>query len=291
MNLEVAGSLRRISAIARLTARETLRSRSMVIAVVLNLAYLGLFALVAATALSSERGAALGRVPATFQRDIVRFLLSFAIAGASNLALFVGIFASAGAISNEIERGTILAVAARPVARWEIVAGKFLGNGLLSCAYLVSQGLLVGGAVALLAGYWTNDLLVALALLSLNVLIMVAVAVAGSTRLNTLANAIVIIVLYLALVNTGLLYGIGAFLEDDLLRGIADWSRLLLPVGEVGDMAGRRLAGPFGALAEGELNGRAILLPTRDWISFYAALYLGVVLILAGWSLTRRDLR
>ena len=285
--LDVRGSLGRVAAIASLSARETLRSRSMVVAVVLNLIYLGLLALTAV----SLQGAGLEEAFELAPRDAVsRITLSVGIAGASMLALFLGLFSSVGAIANEIERGTILAVAARPVSRWEIVLGKFLGNGVLAVAYLVVQGLAIGVVLAALTGIFVTDLLVTLALLSLNVLIVVAVALLGSTRMSMVANAVVVIVSFFALTNTGILYVIGEFTDDALLRAIAEWSRLVLPVGAISDHAGMILQGPTGRLAREALEGR-VLLPRWDWSWIYGLGYLAAVLGLAGWSLMRRDLR
>lgn len=280
-------SLGRLAAVASLTARETLRGRTMLIAVLLNLAYLGLLVLIGLTVSGGGLGDELGAVP---QEAIVRFILSFGIAGAATIGLFIGIFGSVGAIGNEIERGTILAVAARPIERWEIFVGKFLGNGLLATLYLVIQGIAIGIVVALISGIWVNDLFVALALLCLNLFIVVAVALLGSTRLSTVANAIIVIVFYLAISNTGILYAIGTFLESDLLKDLADWARLLLPISQIDDQAKRILMGPLGALAS-SLEGGQLLLPARDWIWLYGVGYLAAVLALGGWSLSRRDLR
>jgi ABC-type transport system involved in multi-copper enzyme maturation permease subunit len=291
MNEGALASANRLAAIASATARETLRSRSMLVAVILNLLYLGLLTLIGWVLWTSGLDqAARALDDAGARESVVRTILFFGIAGASTLALFTGVFSSVGAVAGEIERGTILALAARPVARWEIVLGKFLGNGLLGVAYLVSQGLLIGLVVAALSGVWVTDLLLTLGLLSLNVLVMVALALAGSTRLTSVANGVAIVVLYLALTNTGLLFFLGTLVDSALLRGAADWSRLILPVGEVSDLAGRVLLGAQAELVTGAAGSRAGL-PVHDWIWLYALGYLVVVLALGGWSLARRDLR
>jgi ABC-2 type transport system permease protein len=283
--------LTRLTAIASTTARETLRSRSMLVAVILNLAYLALLAMVGWvlwTSIPADVTASLSEPEA--RERVIRVILLFGIAGASTLALFMGVFSSVGAIAGEIERGTILALAARPVARWEIVAGRFLGNGLVAAAYLVTQGLLLGALVGLLSGVWLIDLVVMLGLLALNVLIMVAVSLAGSTRLSTVANGVAVVVLYLGFTNTGLLFLLGSLVGSDLLREVADWSRLALPAGEVSDLAARVLLGPDSASLAAAAGGRSPL-PVHDWIWIYALVYLAAVLAVAAWSLSHRDLR
>lgn len=285
------GMLGRVLAVASLSAREAFRSRSMLVAVILNLIYLALLAFFGFTV-----GRALGPEDAFLNADVlVRLFMFFAIGGASALALFTGVFGSVGSIAGEIERGTILAVVARPIDRWEIVAGKFLGHGALSLVYLLVQGLIIGGAVAVLTGRWVGDLVPALALLGLNVLIMIALSLAGSTRLSTVANAICVVVLYLAVTNTAILYLIGGLIEDRALQLVADYARFLLPVGPISDIAGEILAGPAVALLSGGGGGaglgRDVILPRRDWMWLYGVAYLAATLVLAGWSLRRRDLR
>lgn len=291
MNSQGAAVAGRLAAIASLAAREALRSRTMLIAVVLNVLYLLLLVLVGYVLWSSGGAEMAAGLDAEARTALVRVLLFFGVGGASTLALFAGVFASVGAIGGEIERGTILALAARPVARWEILVGKFLGNAGLAVAYLVGQGLAIGLVVALLTGIWVNDLLVALALLSLNVLVMVAVAVAGSTRLSTVANAVLVVVLFLGLTNTALLYYLGEIVDSDLLRGTADWARLILPVGVVSDLAGQTIlaAGSSGLL--GGTGGARTILPTHGWVWLYSIGYLGAVLLAGVVSLARRDLR
>jgi len=46
-------------------------------------------------------------------------------------------WSSASAVSNEIKSGTILAVMARPVERWEFLLGKLLGVQMLMAVYVL----------------------------------------------------------------------------------------------------------------------------------------------------------
>jgi ABC-type transport system involved in multi-copper enzyme maturation permease subunit len=293
----VIASLGRITAFASLGFRESYRSRSFLVAIILNLLYFGLLVLIgiAVDAAAREEGA--GGLGALLRGETaVRFLLWFALGGASTLALFVGVFSSVGAIATEIERGTILAIVARPVARWEIVLGKLIGYAGLSVAYLVVESLAIAALLYAMTGVWVSDIWPALALMALNIIVMVAVALLGSTRLSTVANAVIVVVLYLALTNTGILFGIGQLLQSDILQSIADYARFLLPVGPVSDQAGMLLLGSGASLLDGggPAGGdgpAAFLLPQRDWLWAYELVYLPVVVLLAALSLTYRDLR
>jgi ABC-type transport system involved in multi-copper enzyme maturation permease subunit len=291
----VSGAAQRVIAIARLSASEMLRSRSMLIAAILNLlilALLGLAAYMLATSLPPELAAQLQSSVA--REGAVRVMLLTVTGLASLLATFVGVFGSAGAIGGEIERGTILALAARPIGRWEIVIGKFLGNGTLVAAYLVAQMVVVTLVLGAITGVWVSDIWVSIALHALSVLLVVGVVVALSTLLAPVPNAIVVSVLTFALAGPGIgiLFGIALLTDSPLLRQGVEWSRFVLPTGPLADLADQRLAGTAAAqlfrTAAGEGAG---LFPVYDWVWIYALVYLVGALALGVWLLNRRDLR
>jgi Cu-processing system permease protein len=291
----VSERVSRVYAIARLSAAEMLRSRSMLIAAILNgliLALLGLAAYLIARSLPAEFSAQLNSP--VVREGAVRFMLLTVLGLASLMATFVGLFASAGAISGEIERGTILAVAARPIDRWEILLGKFVGYGVLVVAYLVVQMAIVAVLVGAVTGIWPSEILLAVALHALSVVLIVAVVVAGSTRLGPVPNAVSVSVLGFALAGPGIgiLYGIALLTDSELVSQTVEWSRFLLPTGLLGDLADQRLMGTASAeLFRTAAGEGARLFPVYDWIPLYALAYLVAVLALGVWSLNRRDLR
>jgi Cu-processing system permease protein len=285
----------RIAAVAALSAREMLRSRSMLIAAILNfiiLALLGVAAYSIARSLPPELSSQLDTPVA--REAAVRFMLLTAMGLASLMAMFVGLFGSAGAIGGEIERGTILAIAARPIDRWEILLGKFLGNAALVVAYFVVQMLIVAGLLAAVTRIWIGDLYVSIALHALAVVLVVALAIATSTRLGAVPNAITVSVLAFALAGPGIgiLYGIALLTRSELLQQAVEWARFVLPTGPLGDLADQRLAGAASAALFQTAGGQqASLFPVYDWTPLYALAYLVAVLAIGAWSLNRRDLR
>jgi ABC-2 type transport system permease protein len=285
----------RIAAVAALSAREMLRSRSMLIAAILNfiiLALLGIAAYSIARSLPPELSSQLDTPVA--REAAVRFMLLTAMGLASLMAMFVGLFGSAGAIGGEIERGTILAIAARPIDRWEILLGKFLGNAALVVAYFVVQMLIVAALLAAVTRIWVGDLWVSIALHALAVVLVVALAIATSTRLGAVPNAITVSVLAFALAGPGIgiLYGIALITRSELLQQTVEWARFVLPTGPLGDLADQRLAGAASAaLFQTAAGQQASLFPVYDWTPLYALVYLVAVLAIGAWSLSRRDLR
>lgn len=283
----------RVMAVARLSASEMLRSRSMLIAAILNLIILGLLGLGAysiARNLPEELSSQLNTPVA--REAAVRVMLLTAMGLASLMAMFVGLFGSAGAIGGEIERGTILAIAARPIDRWEILFGKFLGNSVLVVIYLVVQMLAVAAVLAVLTGIWVGDVLPSVALHALAVILVVALAIAMSTRLGAVPNAISVSVLAFALAGPGIgiLYGIAVLTRSELLQQGVEWSRFVLPTGPLGDLADQRLAGTANT-ALFQASAGATLFPVYEWVPLYGLIYLVAVLAIGAWSLSHRDLR
>ena len=65
----------------------------------------------------------------------------------------IALLLSFDAVAGEAERGTLLLLLAHPVARWQVVAGKFLGHlAVLVVATLVGYGGATAAAVAVRGG-------------------------------------------------------------------------------------------------------------------------------------------
>ena len=78
---------------------------------------------------------------------IVSVILIFTSGFGSLLAAWTG----ADSVATEMKSGTILAVMARPVKRWQFLLGKFLGVMLLMCVYVVMM-LVLSYLLALIGG-------------------------------------------------------------------------------------------------------------------------------------------
>lgn len=127
----------------------------------------------------------------------------------SNLVVaYLSIFSAAGTISGEIENGILLSILPRPVPRWHVFIGKWMGYAGWSMLYglllYLAQVVVVGwqygyaaftGHLWLMSGVW---MLIPLVLTSLTVL--------GSTYFSTLGNGILVMLVF----SFGLL---GGFLE------------------------------------------------------------------------------
>lgn len=287
------GAAGRVAAIAAFTVREALHGRGFLAAALASLAWLAVPAILGAVfwANLAEFGRQSGIGEAIAREVTARIVLGTALGGLSFVAILVAVFLGADTISGEIARGTILALAARPVERAEIVVGKTVGLALPTVALLTVLGLASTAVVGALTGVWIPEALPALALLDLELAIMVVVAVAASSRFSRTAATVLVLVSYFGVTNLAQLFALGRALGNEWLQEAATWGRLLLPVGEVSDLAGRLLAGPLTQLTESLVRGITEGFEPRPWVVGYAVVFLLGTLAVGCLALTRRDLR
>src|SRR5215216_4486053 len=153
--------------IARFTLLEAVSRRLVLAGVLISLGYLGLFTLgfhfaydrALETSVSLEARLSLGIAFA--------MLTLFGVYVVNYLASFLALFLSVGAISGEIDSGTLHAVLARPLKRSEFVVGRWLGYAVILAGYIVAMTGLVLLIARVIAGYEVPDPWHALALMLL----------------------------------------------------------------------------------------------------------------------------
>jgi ABC-2 type transport system permease protein len=292
----IRGSLARILAVTRFSLREAIHGRSFIVGGVLSLAWLGIVALLGWFGFSNIDAFAGGQDVTVQTEGLIReflthFLVATAIGGLSFVAILITVFRGSGTIGAEIERGTILAVAARPVARPELVVGKIVGIVAVGAIVFTVLSALSVVAAGALTGVWIAQAGQAILLLVLDLGIVGAVAVAASVRFSPMVATISVLVTYFGITNIGLLHGFGVATGSDTLQQAAIWGRLLLPVGEVSDAAGMLLFGPLNELTADIVRGANSGMEPRPWIVGYAVAYLAVAVLIGCVAFMRRDLR
>src|SRR5262249_38419334 len=104
------------------------------------------------------------------------------------LSSFVALFLTVGAISSEIDSGTLHAVLARPIRRADVVLGRWIAYAGLIAVYVLAMGGTILLLAWLIAGYQAFDALRALGLMALGAILLLTVSLLGSTIFSTLAN-------------------------------------------------------------------------------------------------------
>lgn len=205
------------------------------------------------------------------------------------LIIIMSVLISVAAISSEIETRLIDIFVTKPIGRWQIVLGKWLGFGLMSVVYTI---LLAGGILLVTyfrTGYRMVNNVNGIALLSLNALVMMSISIAGGTRLSTLANGVLAFMMYGVAFVGGWVEIIGSQLRNETAVNIGIITSLLVPIEAMWKKA--LLAFQPRALTDVTVAGPfAVGNEPSDLMVWYALLYVVVLLTFAVASFGRRDL-
>ena len=150
--------------IARLTFREAGRRKILLAAFVLGLIYLVIYAVgfyfVNQETMRSQIG------PGIIELNQIRnFLFMAGLYVVNFLTVMMAVLTSVDTLSGEIATGTIHTLVSKPVQRWEIVFGKWVGfAGMLTLYLLLMAGGTIG-LVYLISGYIAPNVLSGLGLL------------------------------------------------------------------------------------------------------------------------------
>src|SRR4029077_5189712 len=136
------GDVMGIWIMAGVTFREAARKKMLWMALTAGCAFLILFA--TGLHFQAKDFAAHGMSP-ILRREISFTMLTMALYAVDLLAVLMTILTSVDTLSGEIASGTIQAVATKPVPRWKVLAGKWVGFVGMLTAYIA---IMVGGVNA-----------------------------------------------------------------------------------------------------------------------------------------------
>ena len=208
----------------------------------------------------------------------------------SFIGSLLAIFLAVGTISSEIDAGTLHAIVPKPVHRWQIVMGKWMGFAALLTAYVWGMSLAISAVLYWVADYWPPHIFVGALLIMLQALLLLSVSMLGSTILPTVVNGILAFMLYAIAFAGGLIEQVGALIRSDTLVNIGIGTSLLMPSDALWRMAATRLQGNLEI--SGTLQGSPFSAFTQPStaMAVYAVVYFLVILAAANWAFTQRDL-
>jgi len=127
----------KVFTIARNTFGSFLRNKLMILCFILFVCVV----LLMMTPLAGMKMMATAENAQEMQQTVMQFIgiIIMFVSGAGSL---LAAWAAADAVSSEMKSGTILAVMARPVQRWEYLLGKYLGVQMLMAGYALMMFLL-----------------------------------------------------------------------------------------------------------------------------------------------------
>ncbi len=279
--------MERVLIIARLTFFEASRRRILLAALVIGLLFLVVYAFGINAILSDIARA--GDLNFLVHREILNFLSMAGLYVINFLTVMLSVLTSVDTLSGEVSSGTIQTIVTKPMRRWEVVLGKWLGFAGLIGLYILLMGGGAAGVVRYFGDYTLPHLWVGLGYLWLNGLIMLTVSVFGGTFLSTLANGVLVFGLFGVAFVGGWIEQIGAIIGNATAVNIGIATSLLMP----SEAMWKRAA----FLMQSELVGQIGFSPfTASGSSpsalmvWYAVGYVGLVLLWALRTFRGRDL-
>jgi ABC-type transport system involved in multi-copper enzyme maturation permease subunit len=273
--------------IARLTFREASRRWILWVALLLGVAFLVIYAL-GFNEIDRDIRRRAGSMPTVQQNEIYNFMVMAGMYAVNFLTVMMAVLTSVDTLSGEIASGTIHTLVSKPVRRWEILLGKWLGFAAMLLAYLVLMAGGIAAVVYLISGYAPPNVLRGIALMGFNVLLLLSVSFMGGAWLSTLANGVLVFGLYGVAFIGGWIEQFGALLNNQTAINIGVVCSLIFPSEAIWKRAAFEMQSPLGA-AIGFSPFVTNSVPSPLMMA-YAGLYLLAALWLALRQFQRRDL-
>lgn len=229
------------------------------------------------------------------ERLVAAQLLNLVMFGLSLIAALGTAFLAGPTIAGEIESGTALAILARPVRRSAVLVGKWLGLVAFGSGFVAAAGLAQFVVVWSTVGYWPPQPVSGLALLAAQTTVLLTLGLLLATVISPMASGIVAVGLFGATWIAGVVGGVGQAFGNEGVARVGTVSRMLLPTDglwrgamnafqdpvALAQFGGPAVEGGFPFLSEAPL--------TTTYLA-WAALWVALVLGLAGLAFLRRDL-
>ena len=273
--------------IARLTFREAGRRKILLAAFLLGLIYLAIYGVgfyyVNQDTTRSQFG------PGIIELNSIRnFLFMAGLYVVNFLTVMMAVLTSVDTLSGEIASGTIHTLVSKPLQRWEIVFGKWLGfAGMLTLYLLLMAGGTIG-LVYLISGYIAPNVLSGLGLMWMNAVLLLGVSLAGGAVLSTLANGVLVFGMYGIAFVGGWIEQVGSIIQNQTAVNVGIISSLIIPSEALWKRAAFEMQSPLVS-ALGFSPFTAASMPSKIMV-LYGLIYGILALWLAIRLFTRRDL-
>jgi ABC-type transport system involved in multi-copper enzyme maturation permease subunit len=271
--------------IAHLTLHDARRRRVLLAALLCALAFLTVFGVMVFLV-----GRDLAREGEPFvRRQLTLSLITIAGLFATNfLSVLLAMLLPVDTLSGEIESGVMQTLASKPIARWQILLGKWLAHSVIASGYLlfVAAGVLLAGRLA--AGHHQVNVQRALPLMVLEVVLLVTVSIAGGTRLSTVTNGIAALGFYGVAFIGGWVEQIGGIAGVRSAQTVGTIASLISPPDSLWRRAAWELQPPLARdLGATPFTPATVPSALAVW---WAAAFMVVVLLWAMRSFRRRTL-
>jgi ABC-type transport system involved in multi-copper enzyme maturation permease subunit len=278
--------------IARFTIHEAISRRLILAASLLSLLFVGVYALGFSFVFTNAPPFARGNPSSNETATAGSVLTVLGLYAVHFLSSFVALFLTVGAISSEIDSGTLHAVLARPIRRADVVLGRWLAYSGLISLYVAAMGGAILGLAWLISGYEAFDTVRVLGLMALGAILLLTISLLGSTIFSTLANGVIAFTLFGLAWLGGIIEFTGGVVQNPSMVNLGIVISLLVPSDAVWKAASFYAQSPL-FLAIGGTRGQVPFIgsaPPPTAMILWAGAYLLVFLLLAVRTFSRRDL-
>lgn len=212
--------------VAGVTLREIRRRRLLWVVVVLGVGYLAMFG---SGVVLVQREMVQGNEAYLARHAVMSMLLAAGLYVIQFLVLVFAAIVSVDTIAGEVASGAIQAVVTKPIRRRDVMLGKFMGHVAAVVAFAVAMSLGAVAIVAAVAGSVPVALLGPLALVSLEGVVVLAVSYLGGTVMGTLANALIVFMLYAVALVGSWIERIGNLMGNAAAQYLGVFASLVMP--------------------------------------------------------------
>lgn len=273
--------------IARLTVLEARHRRLLHAVVLMGLAFLTIFAIgfyfVHADIVRSSQGEP---VVALLEPFNVFLLLGLYVV--NFLIVMLAVLTSVDTVAGEIDSGRIQTIVTKPLRRWQVMLGKWLGLAGLLAIFVVGMSTGLMAIVWLIADYWPPNPLPGIVLMIVEALILLTLSLLGGTRLSTLTNGVVVFMLYGLAFIGGWIEQIGALTRNEAAVNVGIVASLIMPSEAMWKRAAYLMQPPF--LREVGMTPFASASAPNNAMVAYTLVYIGMSLLIAAYAFQHRDL-
>jgi len=271
--------------IAGMTFREAARKKILWTALIAGLGFLAVFGIGLHYQMADF---STGSMPPFLRYQILSGMLMIGLYTVDLLAVVMTILTSVDTISGEIDSGTIHAIATKPIARWQVLVGKWMGFVGMLAIYVA---LMFGGTIAeahWIGGVVPQNPIPGGLLVFLECILALTVTFMFGTWFSTLTNGVIVLGLHGLAFLGGWLEQMSGFAEGSRLVAVGIVSSLVMPSEAVWRRAAFEMESPLaGSLQFSPFAD--ISVPSLAMIGYAAAYMLGALAI-AIYHFQNRDL-
>ena len=270
---------------AGVTFREAARKKFLWMAFLAGLAFLALFGTGMHFQVKSHRN-----LPPILYRQILMGMLLVGFYAVDLLAVLMTILTSVDTISGEIGSGTIQAIATKPIPRWQLLIGKWIGFAGMSAGYVAVMFAGVSAVGHFIGSIVPPHVYRGAALVFLECLLVLTITLLCGTWFATITNGAIVLGLHGLAFLGGWIEQIGALTDTQNLVTVGVVASLLMPSESVWRRAVFEMQSTFTRSVTQQIGPFSNASAPSLTMIVYAVAYLLVALSIAIYHFHERDL-